>query len=62
MSEPTRLLNYYPRTNLPLLIKIKVNTSKGLKGSTIALKVKPYTRKKFNSLKDRVKEKKELYL
>jgi len=62
MSEPTRSLNHHPRTNLPPPVKIKVNTSRGLKGSTTALRVKPHTRKKFNSLEDGVKEKKELYL
>jgi hypothetical protein len=56
MSKPTRLLNYYLRTNLFLPVKIKVNSL------TTALKVKPYTQKKFNSLKNKIKKKKELYL
>jgi hypothetical protein len=62
MFKLIRLLNYYSRINLLLSIKIKVNTSKGLKGLIIALRVKPYTWKKFNSFKDKIKEKKELYL
>jgi len=62
MSEFIKSQNYNPRTNPPLSVKIKVNASKGLKGSTAALRVKPYTRKKFNSLEDKFKEKKELYL
>jgi hypothetical protein len=43
MSKPIRLLNHHLYTNLPLSVKIKVNISKGLKGLTIALRVKPYT-------------------
>ena len=62
MSEPMGSLNHHPRTNLPPPVKIKVNASRGLKGSTTALRVKPHTRKKFNSLEDGLKEKKELYL
>jgi hypothetical protein len=62
MSESTESQNHNPRTNPPLLVKIKVNVSRGLKGSTAALRVKPHTRKKFNSLEDGFKEKKELYL
>src|SRR4051812_42188411 len=60
--ESTELQNYHPRTNLPPSIKIKVNASRRLKSSTIALRVKPHARKKFNSLEDEFKEKKELYL
>jgi hypothetical protein len=56
MSKPTKSLNYYSRTNLSLSVKIKVNSL------TTVLRVKPYTQKKFNSLKDKIKKKKELYL
>jgi hypothetical protein len=62
MSESTGSLNHHPRTNLPPPVKIKVNASRGVKGSTTALRVKPHARRKFNSLEDGLKEKKELYL
>jgi hypothetical protein len=41
--KPIKSLNYHPYTNFPSPIKIKVNASKRLKGSIIALRVKPYT-------------------
>jgi hypothetical protein len=62
MSESIESQNHHPRTNLPLSVKIKVNASKGLKGLTTALRVKPYAEKRFNSVKNRFKKKKELYL
>jgi predicted component of type VI protein secretion system len=62
MSESTESQNHYPRTNLPPSVKIKVNASRGLKGSTTALRAKPHARKKFNNLEDGFKAKKELYL
>jgi hypothetical protein len=62
MSESTESQNHNPRTNPPPSVKIKVNASRGPKGSTTALRVKPHARKKFNSLEDGFKEKKELYL
>lgn len=62
ISKSTGLRNHHPHTNLPLLVKIKVNASRGLKGSATTLRAKPHTRRKFNILEDRLKEKKELYL
>jgi hypothetical protein len=41
---------------------IQVNASRGVKGSTTTLRVKPRTRRIFNNRADELKEKKELYL